>query len=172
MEPEQVEEPVEEPAPNHLPEAGRSKLRLTSREPSLPADKLQKIKDLCTKFKEEAAVPGLYEPTKKLVHYLELEDDEEIYLGHDKTILSSGKDGFAITNLGIVCVSGKEANEISYSELARIKNIHWANDDFKFDIIGDGSTLIKCLPSEKDDILGLVNAIREVCIYDGENSSC
>ena len=137
-----------------------------------PADKLQKIRELCTKFKAESAVRKMYEPTKKLIRYLDLKDDEEIYLGHDKTILGSGKDGFAITNLGIICVSGKEAHEITYSELAEIENIHLGSDDFKSDIMADGTTLIKCLPSEKDDILGLVNAIREVCIYDGENSSC
>ncbi|MBE5827261.1 MAG: hypothetical protein E7307_11560 [Butyrivibrio sp.] len=165
-EPEKEPEPVlqeeSEGTIEHLPHVGRSKLTISGSGNLLSEDKLHKIRDLCSKFKAEAAIPGLYEPTRKLLHYLELEEGEEIFLGQDKTILSSGKDGFAITNLGIICVSGKEAYETPYSELVTVKNIHWANPDFKFDIMADGSTLIKCLPSEKDDILELVTSIRRV----------
>ena len=164
-EPEPVQETEEQPEiKQEPPHVGRSKLTMQVHESLLPEAKLQQIKDLCSRFKAEAAIPGLYEPTKKLMHYLELEDDEEIYLGHDKTILSSGKDGFAITNYGIICVSGKEANEMPYSELATVRNLKWANNDFKFDLMADGSTLIKCLPSDKDDILGLVDSIRQIVV--------
>lgn len=163
-EPKSQEEAEPEEAKDHLPHAGRSKLTISGSGSLLSEDKLQMIRDLCSKFKAEAAIPGLYEPTRKLLHYLELEEGEEIFLGQDKTILSSGKDGFAITNLGIICVSGKEAYETPYSELAKVKSIHWANPDFKFDIMADGSTLIKCLPSEKDDILELVTSIRQIVV--------
>lgn len=163
-EPETKPEPeaVVEPGLVHKTRGGRSKLTISRNERLLPEDKLSAIRDLCSRFKAEAAIPGLYEPTRKLIHYLELEDGEEIFLGQDKTILGSGKDGFAITSVGIICVSGKEACETPYRELAAVKKLHWANPDFRFDIMADGSTLLKCLPSEKDDILELVTSIREV----------
>ncbi len=123
---------------------------------------IYEVKRICQKFVTEADVPELYEPSKKLMAVMGLEEGEEIFLGQDKTIFGTGKEGFAITNLGIICVMNKAHDRTTYDELAKKKTLEWANPDFKNDLLADGMTLIKCLPTDKDDVLGLISAIKQV----------
>ncbi len=169
---EQVETPVVTDTAEEKPQADSGAAVLQLQEPvetTVVAEaaevalspKMQAVKDICAGFKKASSVPGLYEPSKKLIKHLELEDGEEIFMGQDKTLLGSGKEGFALTSHCIICVTGKVPSRMTYEELASASTLEWANPDFKFELLADDDTIIRCLPSEKDDILGLMNSIRE-----------
>lgn len=66
----------------------------------VPADS---IEDLCKAF-YETQDPYHYNGMKmpeKMKKYFDIPEDETVYLSHDATLFSSGKDGFVITNRGV-----------------------------------------------------------------------
>ena len=86
------------------------------------------IETLCVQFaidngsKYESM--GMKEKMKK---YFDIPDTETIYLSHDDTMMSSGKDGFVITDKGLYCNKSFE-NElyfVPYSEFTEVPTLSW-----------------------------------------------
>lgn len=86
------------------------------------------IETLCVQFANDNGSKyesmGMKEKMKK---YFDIPDTETIYLSHDDTMMSSGKDGFVITDKGLYCNKSFE-NElyfVPYSDFTEVPTLSW-----------------------------------------------
>ena len=94
-------------------------------------DIYSEIKRLCKEFLENIGEDAnQFKYTPKLKKGLELPDDAVVYLAHDDTLFHNGKNGFAITNLGIYCrdMMG-ETVFTSLEELRETTDLNWSEPD-------------------------------------------
>lgn len=86
------------------------------------------LNQACKEFKEVVPAKECYY-NEKLFHHFGISATEQILIGHDSTILSSGKEGFAITDTHVYSRVKKKVNKITYEEIKGKYDIQWKFDN-------------------------------------------
>lgn len=95
-------------------------------------------REACKDFLKTVGGDG-FKSTSKILRGLSIDDDEEVFLIHDDTLLGSGKNGFAITDYGFYCreMGDPEAHYVSWGDFAECEK-PYIDDSL---IVADGVSL-------------------------------
>lgn len=86
---------------------------------------LEMIEDLCEDFIYDHERTK-FTPNSKLITGLGIPANAQVFLGHDDTILRSGKNGFAITSEGVFCKEFLEVTDhTTWKQLSKARDIYW-----------------------------------------------
>ncbi len=125
----------------------------------------QRAEDLCRQFLLDigSEIAECFQFSPKLKKGLQIPDDVEVYLAHDDTMFSSGKNGFAITDKGIYCkVQSDPIVYTSFEELGKIKKLDWDDPKSHSVILGDGKPLVYYTDGEEEAEEGMVRLLSEL----------